>query len=257
MEKKVHFYNSARQRLAGIIYIPKKTPAPSIVIVHGFASSKLHKKHWAEILCRKGFFVLIFDFHGHGESQGNFTDMTITHCVDDLKSAVDFSRSCKYSDGKIGIVGTSMGGQITTIYASKYNPDAIVPIAATYDLDDTYMKSGVDIETWKKEGVKYFDVRIGKKGIRKSRPLKFSYYLDRRKYNMKKLTPKIKSPILLIHGDVDKIVPLKASKSYYRSANKPKKLFVIKGLPHVIRKKNHIKIICNEITKWFNKYLKN
>lgn len=257
MIKKVYFNNSNKQKLCGILYIPKKTPAPTIILCHGFTSSKLKKKEWADFLCKKGYLVLIFDFNGHGESQGNFADLTFTQCIDDIKSAVEFARSSGYSNDKIGIAGTSMGGHVTNAYASKYPVDAIAPVAAPFNLEDTAVFGDKKkMREWKQIGIRYFDVNVGSGISEAKKALKLNFYEDRKNYNMKKFVPRIKCPMLIIHGDKDEVVPLAHAKLYYKLVNKPKKLVIIKGAGHLFINKNDIKKILTELNKWFDRYLK-
>ncbi len=70
--------------------------------------------HLAERLRGLGIATLLFDFTGHGDSQGSKMDSTIAQQVDDLRAAIDYAQSDKKVDaGKIGVTGSSSGGLVT------------------------------------------------------------------------------------------------------------------------------------------------
>jgi len=250
MQKKITILNKGK-RISAIIHIPKKLPAPVVVLCHGFTSSKVNKGAWADYLCKKGFIAFRFDFNGHGESYGNFLDFTITKCVSDLKSAVAFLKKQKFVK-KIGITGHSLGGQVLMIYAAKNKIDAVAPISAVFSLNDIWVMKNID--EWKKKGIRYFNVR-GRDWSRRKKPLSYNFAIDRQKYDMKVLTKKIKCPVLIMHGDKDEDIPLSHARMYYKNINVPKKLVVLKGTKHTITRKKDLKILYEETSKWFSKYL--
>src|SRR3989344_8614618 len=89
MQKKVFFKNKHKERLCGILHLPQKVPAPAVIVCHVFTSSKVKKEGWCEFLSKKGFVAMRFDFSGHGESQGDFENFTVTKCLDDTRAAVE------------------------------------------------------------------------------------------------------------------------------------------------------------------------
>jgi len=72
-----------------------------------------------EILNRRKFSTFRFDFFGHGESAGEFADMTISETVDDVRSAVLFLKSSGYD--RMGLVGSSFGGFASILAAGQSN----------------------------------------------------------------------------------------------------------------------------------------
>jgi len=256
MQKKVFFKNKHKERLCGILHLPQKVPAPAVIVCHGFTSSKVKKEEWCEFLSKKGFVALRFDFSGCGESQGDFKDFTVTKCLDDTRAAVEFLKKKKLSMG-IGMAGTSLGGNVLMIYAALNKIDAAVPIAAPFRLDDTeIMRDKEAMKSWKETGFRYYAVRAeGWK--RKKKPLNYNFITDRQKYDMGRLSKKIKCPVLVIHGDKDDVVPVTHSQLYYRNIKSQKKLIVIKGADHSIGDKiQDLNMILKEMNVWFSKYLK-
>jgi alpha/beta superfamily hydrolase len=117
--KKIWFRNSRGQRLCGILHEAGKEKA--IVMAHGFAADKDEEGIFvrtAEAMCKEGFSVLRFDFAGSGESEGEFSEMTLSSEAEDLKSAFEFMKSHGYR--RIGLVAASFGGAVAMIA----HPDA-------------------------------------------------------------------------------------------------------------------------------------
>src|ERR1700694_1208423 len=63
-----------------------------------------------------------FDYRGHGESQGNIRDMTVTGEFLDVKSSINEIQ--KKWKKKVAIVASSFGAGSAIIYASLY-PDNV------------------------------------------------------------------------------------------------------------------------------------
>lgn len=113
----VFFKNDKKLVLAGRIEFPEKKAEsyPIVVFAHGFDSGKDSPRGVvvADHLRKRGIATLLFDFTGHGESQGVKTDSTIDQQVDDLISAIDCAAGNPRIDaGRIGVCGASSGGLV-------------------------------------------------------------------------------------------------------------------------------------------------
>ena len=90
MKEKIFFKNSSGTELCGILSSPFSKKNDSVIILcHGFTTSKdgrtnteLEKK-----LNGNGLSTFRFDFFGHGESGGNFEDITVSEAVDEVLQA--------------------------------------------------------------------------------------------------------------------------------------------------------------------------
>jgi dienelactone hydrolase len=118
-------------RLAGVLTKTKaKEPRPGIVLLHGFTSHKDedpiagrttgYYAYTAERLNEAGYQVLRFDFSGHGESDGDFQEITISALVSDALAAADFlARQPGVQANRIGLIGSSLGGIIAACSAAR------------------------------------------------------------------------------------------------------------------------------------------
>ncbi|MGH3908385.1 MAG: CocE/NonD family hydrolase, partial [Pseudonocardiaceae bacterium] len=62
--------SSGRVRLDATVYRPPTTPAPAVLVAHGFGGSKQSVSAEATELARRGFVVLAWSARGFGESTG-------------------------------------------------------------------------------------------------------------------------------------------------------------------------------------------
>ncbi|GAH38486.1 unnamed protein product, partial [marine sediment metagenome] len=88
-----------------------------MILCHGFSTCKDSYTYvrLEEILNGKGISTFRFDFFAHGESEGEFEDITISEAVDDILNAIRFLKESGYL--KIGLVGSSFGGIASVIVA--------------------------------------------------------------------------------------------------------------------------------------------
>ena len=111
---------------------------PAVVFLPGFASDMRGAK--AEALAgacaAAGRAMLRFDYSGHGESDGAFADGTICVWLADALAVIDAR-----SDGKLILVGSSMGGWIALLaaLARPARVAGLVGIAAAPDFTETLM----------------------------------------------------------------------------------------------------------------------
>lgn len=204
MEEKFYFINSKNNKLCGILSNPTGDKSkPIIILCHGFASNKNRPSYISIVkeLAKNNISTFRFDFFGHGESEGNFEDLTQSEAVDDALCAIKFIKSLGYK--KIALSGSSFGGLAATMAASKTKSIYLLvlkaPVSSYYDFpeynNDTY------INKWKTTG---YTVREGKK-------LKFSFYEDIKNNIAYNVAKNIKIPTLIVHGDTDTDVPLSQS----------------------------------------------
>lgn len=68
-----------------------------------------------------GIASIRFDFNGHGESEGDFKDMTVPNEIEDLKRVVRYALQLDGCNGKIGLLGHSQGGVVVSMTAGEMN----------------------------------------------------------------------------------------------------------------------------------------
>lgn len=127
---KIRFTSRHNTIQTGFLYTPKRTPAPGLVLTHGFSALMAHGLDgYARYFANAGFVVLIYDHAHFGRSTGHPRQhIDPQQQVADLKLAVDFlaQRSIVNPD-KIGLWGTSLsGGHVLSLAAQDPRIKAVV-----------------------------------------------------------------------------------------------------------------------------------
>ncbi|MEK7700649.1 MAG: alpha/beta fold hydrolase [candidate division NC10 bacterium] len=120
---RVLFKNSRGWALAGRLLVPASPgPHPVVVFAHGWGSGKDSPRNRAvaEALRALGFAAFLFDFTGHGESQGAPEDSTPEQQADDLAAALDTLEGLDEVDaGRIGAAGARSGAAVVLVLAAR------------------------------------------------------------------------------------------------------------------------------------------
>lgn len=92
-----------------------------VVLTHGFSSEKQSLVWVRNHLLNAGFSVAMFDFTGHGGSQGqvNFDNAQTERLSYDLETVVNWLITSGYETSKMQLFGHSMGGRAILQYASR------------------------------------------------------------------------------------------------------------------------------------------
>ncbi len=114
--------NSKGYRLAATLELPAGLRRPPVVVfAHGFRSGRASSRNRAiaESLVASGIAAFLFDFTGHGESEGSIEEATVSQMVGDLGAAIDCIEGRDEPDpGRIGVSGSSSGGIVAIRAAS-------------------------------------------------------------------------------------------------------------------------------------------
>ena len=128
---------------ATIAYRQSPGKGPGVMFLTGFKSDMTGEKALAlEALCQvEGRAFVRFDYTGHGESSGLFTDGTIGRWTDDALLVLD-----RIADGPQVLVGSSMGGWIALLAARKRptRVAGLVGIAAAPDFTEDLIHAALD-----------------------------------------------------------------------------------------------------------------
>jgi dipeptidyl aminopeptidase/acylaminoacyl peptidase len=229
-------FRSQGQRISGILHLPPMAGGPCVIACHGLLASKDSDKYVAlgDRMAREGIALLRFDFRGCGESEGRIEESTVSGRIEDLGAALDFVRSYPGLDHRVGLLGSSLGGYVSLIKASR-DPEvrAIVTWATPFHLDDLESKKG-------EEGIP----SLGE-----------GFFSDLRRHRLLPLLPKV-SNCLVIHGEQDELVPVGQAREIFRSLGTPKEIHIIEGADHRLTNESHRQRAIDLSVAWFRKYLR-
>ena len=124
-------YSTENLRLGGAggvfldatIYLPGGSPAPAILLAHGFTGDKTSVAPQAEQLAAHGYVVLTWTARGFGNSTGEISMDSPTGEVADVSKLIDYLSTRKEvvqqakGDPLVGITGDSYGGAISLMTA--------------------------------------------------------------------------------------------------------------------------------------------
>jgi pimeloyl-ACP methyl ester carboxylesterase len=124
-----------------------ESPVPGAVLCHGFGSSHRSIKESAQILTKKGIATFIFDFRGHGGSEGAVDGKM----ADDVVDAWDILKQFPQVDNnRMGIVGHSLGALSAMIAAGKVDsPKALISLNCPQIIDEAMLaEASVNFGHW-------------------------------------------------------------------------------------------------------------
>ncbi|WP_158891232.1 alpha/beta fold hydrolase [Amycolatopsis anabasis] len=130
-----------RVQLDATLYTPERTPAPAVLLPHGFGGDKNSVAADARELAGRGFVVLTYSARGFGRSTGKIALNDPDYEVADAQRLIDYLagrpevRTDASGDPKVGVTGASYGGALALILAGRdKRVDAIAPIITYNDL---------------------------------------------------------------------------------------------------------------------------
>ncbi|MFD0919976.1 alpha/beta fold hydrolase [Saccharopolyspora rosea] len=128
------------------LYAPAETPAPAILLAHGFGGDKNSVADQARDLARRGFTVLTYSSRGFGRSTGKIALNDPDYEVADAEQLLDWlARQPEVlrdrdGDPRVGVTGGSYGGALSLLLAgSDPRVDAIAPVMTYNDLDQALL----------------------------------------------------------------------------------------------------------------------
>jgi len=220
--KKIYFQNSKGQVLCGI----QSDVSLNLVVIicHGLGTSKdneLYQTIQNELNAIR-ISTLRIDLLGHGESAGEYNDLTLTETIDDILSAKHELEKQGYT--KIGFIGSSFGG-VGGIMAASIEPFKFLTLISPptyYDIHEMVKSSIYVLREL---------IRVNKKTTKTKAKINVKFFKDYGSHDSYVAAEKILEPVLIIHGDDDKIVPLvKSIELHKRITNS--KMKILRGADH-------------------------
>lgn len=221
--EKIFFKNSKGQKISGML--SGKNLKIAVLITHGLGSHKDDDpyKAFANSIEELGLTTFRIDLCGHGESDGEYNELTLTEAIDDILKAVEELHNMGYSD--IGFIGSSFGavGGIMAAPKTQFKFMILISPPTYYDISEM-ITSGIYV-LWELR-------KFRKKEIKKKKPgIKIDFFKDYGSHDSYAAAEKIKTPVLIIHGDDDNIVPLAKSREL-RKRIEGSKIKIFKGADH-------------------------
>ena len=186
-------------------FVPVGRPAPAVIVIHGWGGSADAMLPLAPHLHRMGFHGLFLDVRNHGLSdRDRFVSMP--RFADDLETAAAWIRG--HPDvTSAGVIGHSVGAGAAILSASRSDVfDALVSVSAPADPELLMRKQMSSLPKPL--------VTIALAGIQRIIGQDFADFAPHNRIAL------VRTPMMLVHGDDDRIVPV--SNLHVLSAAQPK-----------------------------------
>lgn len=243
---------SQGRKLSAMIHVNSftVTQTPIVICCHGFTSEKIGANqlmlHVANAIEAAGFIAVRFDFTGSGESDGEFAvDTTIKNWQADLRNVIDWVKNLPEFDGlPIYLLGHSLGGLIVLSHEDQAIAGRVALAPVTQPIEN-FRNIILGPDLWQRslqgETVSNF---LGK-GF--SLTPNFVNDLLENRYDPLARTRHHRSPLLLIHGSQDIVVPPSGSEILYDSYRGKKELIRMQA-DHVFTGK-HAELT-SQVSRW-------
>jgi len=207
--------DGSKGRLAAIIQKPQLAQGercPMVVFCHGFGGRKEGPlfELIADSLQAHGVASLRFDFNGHGESEGDFKDMTVPGEIDDALKVVEYVRDLRYVSS-VALVGHSQGGVVASMAAGRLQQGDIAAVAlmapAAVLRDDAIRGSTFGAQYDPLDPPEYVELFGGRK-------LGGEYIRTAFSLPIYETAAKYQGPALIVHGTGDRVVPYTYGERY-------------------------------------------
>lgn len=208
------------EKIFGILHRPLQAQqVPAIVICPGFAGSKCGKFRifvsLGKELAKQGIAVLRFDYRGAGDSEGEFTDMTLEGKITDTLKCLDFlAHDPQIDPMRLGILGRSLGGAIAILAARRYQMIKSLALWAPVFKSDPWrelwesFKSNHQLDQAKKEILNHLPANIPNLQFLSQF---FNINLETELQGIRHIS------LLHIHGGQDHVVKIEHAKDYEKA----------------------------------------
>ncbi len=203
-------------------YIPPQNGAV-IILQHGYRANSAQILPIGLMLARHGYGVLLFDFRGHGKSEGDTVTFGLYE-VQDTDAAVKFVAE-QTNVQQIGLLGNSMGGAVGVLATAENPQIRALAIEGVFSALKDEVGVGIQVQT-----------------PLPASPLDslFIFFAERQTgYKLSEIAPLDRiheispRPILIMQGGKDERIHPNSGYQLFETAGEPKILWYEPSSPHV------------------------
>jgi len=219
---------------------------PVVILLHGVQANRAEPASRVfgitRDLIKSGYSVLVFDFRGHGESEGKYISGGYLE-KQDLLGAIDYLRG-RGVTGKIGVLGFSMGAAISLMTAAECKDIAAVIANSSFTDIISIIKTKLS-----KYLPEFFISAI-------LSIIRIFSHVDFAKIRPLESARLISVPVLLIHGGKDEIIPVEHAYNLMNACqNFPNNLWIVPEARHTYAYFARPEEYINRILLFFKKAL--
>ncbi|MCH8206390.1 MAG: alpha/beta hydrolase [Chloroflexi bacterium] len=188
-------------------FVPSQSDT-TLVWFHGNAGNISHRLENLLMLRHTlGLDIFIFDYRGYGMSEGSPSEKGMYR---DAEAALEYvgRRSAPGEDRRLVLFGRSLGAAVAVEMATRHQVDALV-------LESPFRS-----------------VRLMAGRVYPFLPSALLTAPFQSRFDSLSKIGRVNSPVMVLHGDMDDIVPLEEGQKLYEAANEPKRFYTIEGAGH-------------------------
>ncbi len=245
--RRLTYLNNGGLRLAALLYTSPGLKT-AVVVCHGFMGSKEgggKAVTMSEELGKLGYAALLFDFCGCGESEGNFSDISLSRHIGDINSSVDFCLEAGFK--RVITTGRSFGGTAAICHGAFDQRVAGVSSWAAPAEPARLFSGYLEQAGGQNQNLVPLARQDGAVHVKKS------FFQDLAVYNIAKkaalLAPR---PLQVVHGSNDQVVPRRNAEIIFNAAGQPKAMQIISGADHQFT--GHYRQTWDALFKWLKEY---
>ncbi|MFH0853420.1 MAG: alpha/beta hydrolase [bacterium] len=251
------FIQSTKGNLAAVIHYPETPTDKLAILCPGFLDSKdyLGLVGLAEELAKIGYTTVRFDPTGTWDSEGDISEYDNTQYLEDVKNVLEYM--LKQGDfQQVLLGGHSRGGMLSILYAAR---DQRITLILGIMPSSKRTMVGQRYQDWKAAGVSISHRDLPEDSTQKREfRVPFSHVIDREQYDVIQDVGKVLVPVILVAGELDRLVLPEHVQEIYKHANEPKKFIIIPGISHDYRhREQEVRIVNEQILEHLKLLVKN
>lgn len=243
-------FKSKGLTLAAILDAPSEKPTAFAIFAACFTCNKNIKTaaYLGRALAAHGIATLRFDFAGHGESEGDFRENTLSSNIEDIVNAAAFL-SERYVAPSV-LIGHSFGGVAAIRAAPKVDSIKAV-ITVNSPADPSHLKTAFSEKLPEIEASGQAMVGI----VGRPFPITRNFLRDLEGHREVESIEMLKKPLLICHATDDDVVPFSNAEKMFAAANHPKSVLSLGKAGHYLFHRPHAEYAAAVIAAWLKPYL--
>jgi acylglycerol lipase len=255
-------------------WLPEDAPRAVVVIVHGFNSHSGYYPWVAERLTASGLAVYTFDLRGRGKSEGErYFIESFQEYQDDVHAVVSRARS-REPGLPIYLLGHSAGGVISSVYALEHQHEIAGLICESFafrvfapDIALTVLKGlshlvphthvlRLNIDDFSRDPAVVAAMKADPEVGNEVQPTLTVAEMVRADERLERDFGLFRLPVLILHGDADKVTRPEGSRQFYAAAGSADKtLKMYEGHAHDLLNDVGRETVLADVTQWIAAHL--
>jgi len=263
-------------RIVYDVWTPRETPRAVVVLAHGLGEHARRYDHVARRFAEAGLVTYALDHRGHGRSGGKRVQVrNISEFTDDFDTLVGIATR-EHPGVKCVVLGHSMGGGIVFAYGVERpdNYDMMVlsgPVVAAQDQVSAPVRLAAKVLGLIAPGLPVQDLDAD--AVSRDPAVVAAYNDDPLVYHgkipagigrallgvgetMPRRAPALTAPLLVVHGDADRLVPVAGSRRLVECVGSADvTLMVYPGLYHEVFNEPERDQVIHDVVSWISQRL--